>query len=454
MDGSLPDSIARMFEALRLKNFRGFADTGEVDLACLTIIVGPNNAGKSSLLHSLLLLRQTVETRRLDEPLVTSGSFVDVGSFDDIVRGGSANPHRSIGIGLRASRNFIDQEGAEWGHKESLANRLELDFELDRIANQIRLKQSRFLRDSDLRVGVRWDEGTQGYRLQPAALAKGASANMYNFLPAVDRSQRTLESLDVESLTKWSESLAQRTIWLQLLQSIDHIAPLRIPVPRYTVLGRTAGSVSTAGGEALLNSLRSSERSNSAEPVRLISQLDYWVSKRFQMLARLRLLDVDKAGRILALLGDERGGFKDINIANMGEGISQMLPVIASVVTAQANSCLLVEQPEIHLHPAAQADLGDLFVDSVTDQNGPQFLVETHSEHLLLRIRRRVAEGRLSPDKVSVLYVERAGRKHTVRRLPLDEQGSFSTWPAGFFEEGYSEALRLAEAASKRRDKR
>jgi predicted ATPase len=105
---------------------------------------------------------------------------------------------------------------------------------------------------------------------------------------------------------------------------------------------------------------------------------------------------------------------------------------------------LLVEQPEIHLHPAAQADLADLFIDALGQER--QFIVETHSEHLVLRIRRRIAEGKLDPSRVRIFFVELRAGKTRVRQLALDDNGHFEKWPKGFFDEGYQEAMAIAEA--------
>jgi predicted ATPase len=148
-------------------------------------------------------------------------------------------------------------------------------------------------------------------------------------------------------------------------------------------------------------------------------------------------------------LGDENEGFESINVANMGEGISQLLPIIAMVLTTEPDACLLIEQPEIHLHPQAQSDLADLFVENAR-AGSRQYVIETHSEHLLLRLRRRVAEGRISPERVAILYVERKRDGSVVRSLNLDNQGLFDDWPEGFFDERYQESLKIAEAGAAR----
>jgi predicted ATPase len=185
----------------------------------------------------------------------------------------------------------------------------------------------------------------------------------------------------------------------------------------------------------------------------LLELVNGWMTERFEMLSKMRFEKLDPEGNVRRLVGDERQGLKGINIADMGEGVSQLLPIVASVLSARNETCLLVEQPEIHLHPAAQATLGDLFVENVGKEHRRQFIVETHSEHLLLRVRRRVAERRIDPKDVGVLLVERGRIQPSVKLLELNGEGSFLEWPKGFFEEGYRESLSLAQATAKRRRK-
>jgi predicted ATPase len=135
---------------------------------------------------------------------------------------------------------------------------------------------------------------------------------------------------------------------------------------------------------------------------------------------------------------------------DVGIGISQVLPVL---VTAYASvmEIIAIEQPELHLHPALQADLGDVFIDSAL-VNGNRFLLESHSEHLLLRIMRRMRETyedrlphrmpRVTPSDVCVLFVDTADGKSVVREMPLNERGELiKAWPGGFFEEGLREVF-------------
>ena len=134
---------------------------------------------------------------------------------------------------------------------------------------------------------------------------------------------------------------------------------------------------------------------------------------------------------------------------DVGIGVSQVLPVLVSAY-ASNNKHVAIEQPEIYLHPALQAELGDVFLQSALGDCDNTFLIETHSEHLLLRIMRRMREtgtGELPdgvpavhPDDVMVLFVEPDGTQSIVRQMPLNERGELvKAWPGGFFEEGIRE---------------
>ncbi|MDD3460729.1 MAG: DUF3696 domain-containing protein, partial [Mesotoga sp.] len=134
---------------------------------------------------------------------------------------------------------------------------------------------------------------------------------------------------------------------------------------------------------------------------------------------------------------------------DVGIGVSQVLPVLVGAY-ASKNRIIAIEQPEIHLHPALQADLGDLFIQSALGENQNRFLIETHSEHLLLRIMRRMRqtdseelpEGfpQVKPKDICVLFVQPKGSASVVRQLELDEEGQLlDAWPGGFFEEGFRE---------------
>jgi len=160
----------------------------------------------------------------------------------------------------------------------------------------------------------------------------------------------------------------------------------------------------------------------------------------------IRASDIEKLNELILV---DRRSNTVVSHRDVGIGVSQVLPVLVGAYAAK-NQIVAIEQPEIHLHPALQADLGDVFLQSALRENRNRFLIETHSEHLLLRIMRRMRETssetlpddlpEVRPDDVCVLFVQPKGSSSVVRHLELDEEGQLlDAWPGGFFEEGYRE---------------
>jgi predicted ATPase len=136
----------------------------------------------------------------------------------------------------------------------------------------------------------------------------------------------------------------------------------------------------------------------------------------------------------------------------VGFGASQLLPIIVAGYYAPEKSLLIAEQPEIHLHPKAQTRLGDLLID-ISKEN-KTLLVETHSEHLIMRIQRRIAEGAIGKEGVALYYCEPSNKGTLVKRIIIDELGQMQqTLPVGFFEESYLESKSHLEAIIEKKSK-
>jgi predicted ATPase len=142
-------------------------------------------------------------------------------------------------------------------------------------------------------------------------------------------------------------------------------------------------------------------------------------------------------------LTDTRSGVR-VRLEDVGYGVGQLLPII-DYCTRDGNQVICIEQPELHLHPRLQGNLGDLFVDSVA--RGNQVIAETHSENILLRVQRLVRQRRLAPEQVRVLYVDNTPDEGaTVRRLDLGTDGDLlSPWPTGFFDDRLDDILGILE---------
>jgi hypothetical protein len=138
------------------------------------------------------------------------------------------------------------------------------------------------------------------------------------------------------------------------------------------------------------------------------------------------------------------------NIVDSGMGISQLLPLVTQSLASAPGSQALVQQPEIHLNPALQVKLIDHFVNRV--HQGRHILIETHSEHMLLRLRRLVAQGELDAGLVNLLYSDNDEAGSKARSVDIDENGGIprNEWPVGFFEEQLEDSLLLAREQSRR----
>ena len=129
----------------------------------------------------------------------------------------------------------------------------------------------------------------------------------------------------------------------------------------------------------------------------------------------------------------------NVSLLDVGFGISQILPVIVQSMLSQ-NKTIVIEQPEIHIHPRLQAQLGSLLAESIKSPLNNRFVIETHSEHLLLRLQKLIRKGEFSKDDISIIYVDRDSNGSSCLQLRLDSDGDFiDEWPNGFFDEGFNE---------------
>ena len=229
---------------------------------------------------------------------------------------------------------------------------------------------------------------------------------------------------------------------LRMFNAIEYLGPLRsYPERFYLIRGGAATSVGTRGENTPQVLFRGSEDTQ--------AQINTWF-KTFEIPYSLKLkpLGDEVTGEIVAMhLSDSRNRVQ-VAPSDVGFGIGQLLPILVQGVISKAQT-LCVEQPEIHLHPRLQACLADFFIATAglgrakQPDRSVQWITETHSEALMLRLQRRIREGAIKPDAVSVLYVwpSPEGTSH-VMKLRLDENGDFiDAWPDGFFEDSYNEVF-------------
>ena len=477
-----------MLSRLILGNFKAYDGVVDVPLRRITLLFGANSGGKSTIIQSLLLLKQTQGDLPLlsmaNDSLVLRGDQVDLGSFVSMVHGHDMS--RSVTIG--ASSDDPGEPGASIVlRQESLDSNIEVVRQELRIFGQVMQllpassgegregrSEIRPSRQSIYRgevsafakallnhenrealdrvfVDLDWEQCLTDPEFVGLFVRRGAlGLNIRDFERADGLPQADIESdwdyqedgdarprfgrgrgdQDYPANAVLNDVVGSVNRMSGMIGRLSYLGPLRaMPERLHVVSGERVRGVGSAGENVvsvLAGSPRDIERVNA---VLVQMGIPYELSIK-------KLTDPDTLGAIgeiySLLLRDTRTGV-GVAATDVGFGISQVLPVIVECLNSRGGP-LIIEQPEIHLHPALQTQLADLFVDA--SSRGRQIIAETHSEHLILRLQRLVRRGLISPDEISVLYVG-GGR---VDRLRLNERGEFiDEWPGGFFDERLEE---------------
>jgi len=440
--------------ALRIRNFKSLADTGKLKIKPLTFLVGPNSSGKTSIIQSLLLLKQTVESRDLRNPLSINGPYVQLGSYPDLLFMHNYKVKFEVDIDFVPSLQTwlpsgLRSEGARFDtvdHYSQVSTHVEFGY--NKKTMQVFLSKCVF------------EFFPQGYRLEISKVIGARYEVIFHGSGANANDQKPIRFKGVEkfyaarSLGQFlgpSRSIAayQRGVSVlsnQLAREIEslfsrvfYIGPLRESPKRiYIATGEAPQDVGLKG-ELSVDVLWVQARKKSTRQ-RLLGKVNHWMSE-FGLAADVRLNRV--GGNNYSVVFEDPNTHLQVNLADVGFGASQVLPIVIEGFYARDRAMLLIEQPEIHLHPRAQAVLGDLLIDVATFEGGKTVLVETHSEHVLSRIRRRIAERRIDRETIAIYYCEPSPDGTKLREIGVNSQGQYEHegLPEGFFEEGYHESL-------------
>lgn len=465
-----------MLTNLRLRNLKGLKDTGDLAIKPLTFLLGPNGSGKSTVIQALLMIKQTVDSTDMRNPLLINGPWVEMGSYRDLIHNGNAE--ESLGIDVSASVSsyiesmislmpgLIPGYSLAGGPSRLLETRVAFsetgtgqvsshDFEF-RYARAQSSSPSEILPDG--RKAMKNEAGLHECQVRSQDLKDIRSGN-----PAVNEyawqcPERKFYDLSGEGMPK-DEALAKDAGEVRIIvgslahdfessfNSLYRIGPLRAEPERvYVASGETPESVGTHGEYAVAAMLAGRAKSEPSKT--LLAEVKRWMSA-FGIASDVNLLELGRGYHVVELT-DPRTQTA-VNLADTGFGASQVLPVIVQGYYAPTGSLILLEQPEIHLHPRAQGTLGDLLID--ISQHGKKLIVETHSEHLIGRIQTSVAEETISKDDVAIYYFAPCEDGTQVRELKLNKMGQMDPdggIPEDFFAAGYEETIRHMKVVGER----
>lgn len=518
--------------SITIENFKGIRDPVSVEFKPITLLFGPNSAGKSTVVQALHYAREIFERENVDPGrTLIGGQSIDLGGFRALVH----NHDLTLPIVLRFDLDLENVGIPEYcvAEDEDAFSALYPAWRMDSAWVEVVICWSLWL---DKPILHSYEVGADGYPLARITSSEDGRQIILSYLNlehplfldenTTDHSEQSsmlwalaentlsqyVAGNDVEfsilgqssPLPRWGKLLEFQDLWasnvtdkevylsnrnqfLSLISTLivgpgemvkdalcrfRYLGPLREVPSRSYEPARSPDESRWATGIAAWDVLYKSSNT-------FLEEVNDWLmqEERFNAGYRVeikRYKELDVEGPLMLslteghFLDDQdvlteelenlptksrlylREEYNDIEVLpqDVGIGISQVLPVIVAALHPKSG-IVAIEQPELHIHPAFQVILGDLFISQIRNRE-VMFLVETHSEHLLLRLLRRIRETGedelppgiegLTPDELAVFYVEGTGRGVVISELTVDETGDSSgRWPEGFFEERHAE---------------
>lgn len=442
-----PQIDKNKFTSLYLENFKGFIQKEEekqcentIKIRPITLIYGPNSFGKSSILQSLLLLNQTVNEGGDYKTvcLLPKGATVNLGTFSDLINKNDTSKELRIDISLPFN-HYFDNENISAKQDTSLLTKLYFSYYFKLT------KGHTILSKIDIWAKIIDYCNTDTIVETPKKLIytlelQSNQNNVYTIIRHYrndiapdevflgDTGQK--HELKKISFFRLEEFLVEEPFKRieEILQNLVYVSSFRIQPERVFIPEQNRRDYVGKNGEYTAEILYDKE---------LKKHINYWLKE----IAGYELSEDNGNDKVKSInLNDEKTHIQKINLLDLGSGIAQVLPIITQAFKSE-NNTILVEEPEIHLHPKAQATLGEMFAVAAKERNNT-FVIETHSENLLLRLERLIRLGKLSKDDVSVIYVDKDIKGSKCIPLKLDDDGdivNINEVPDGFFEEGFNE---------------
>lgn len=453
-----------MITELSISHFKSWKRIDKMRLAPITGLFGTNSSGKTSILQLLLMIKQTVEsTDRLQVlDFGTEKSPANLGSFGDVVF-------------AHASPGSLDWD-IRWKLPKPLdirtpENRDVTLFKDDEIRFRVEMGENDKKRLAVTRLAygfadhefvmARKSEGKLAYELsvQPN---KG-----FRFIRTVGRSWDLPAPVKCYGFPNEVNARYQNAGFLsdlqlafeQLFTGTKYLGPLRdYPRRQYPWSGGEPVDMGPRGErviEAILAARDSGyllSRGKGRKRESLEQRAAAWL-KDLGLVHSFKVEPIAKEGGNIYRVKVRRNATSpDVLITDVGFGVSQILPALVLCYYAPEGSIIVLEQPEIHLHPAVQAGLADVFIDAAISRN-IQIVFESHSEHLLRRLQRRIAEQVITPDKTALYFCEMQDGASQLKSLDVDLLGSIRNWPKDFFGDQFGEMAAITKAAIQQQEK-
>lgn len=414
-------------KSISFENYKAFKEKQTLEIRPITLLIGKNSSGKSAVAKLFTLLENSL-SGNIKEPLLLNNNGVELGAeFLDLVYG--KVPNTSIKFTLNFNQDKSNKHRIYNGY-------IEVDI----------LKP----RDEFYPIIERWENDSMVF------YNRGQIS--YNY------KRPSFEGISIRGfrgiLPEWEIATNKKInhpVYYGIdyerfiIYKLDYIGPFRI-VPKRTFDMATPISSEKTGtqGENAYNYLIRSK----IEKTELIEKVGQWYKDHFDGW-ELKVSTQRSPYFEILLCKEVNGQELEINIADTGQGISQALPLVVRAFTKVEDSIVVLEQPELHLHPAAHADLAELFAWSAKTNN-QSFVIETHSENMLLRLRKLVVENDFgfTKDDIIIYWIDAAEHGgQELNPITIDEEGTLSDWPEGVFTENVAQIIEMRKIIKDKKKK-
>jgi predicted ATPase len=406
---------------LTISNFKGVNEKTSFDIKKITLFIGPNSSGKSSCLHALAALSQTIKLPSSGRPLVLDDEYAQVhlGRFIEVIHSKSYADDICIGFETNS------QPFRTWSKKIEFNNYFSANFtfKCTKRTQDIYLSNAHYTSNNqDLNISLNKTKNTFTSKYN----GKTAQIELL-FSPSLIPQAYPLKSNEEGFMDAFFfyESSKQATI--NELKNVLYLGPFRqSPLRRYPTRGSSPTEVGAQGDNAI--TILANEYVQTKNRPHL-NQISDWLHK----MGLAKTVEVSRVGK--SDLFDVNVTLNDGNIlpiADLGYGMSQVLPVLTQCSIAKKKSTLIFEQPELHLNHTAAKLLAKVFTETTTKKD-VNIIAETHSKDLFLGILNEIRSGNLKPSDIAIYSVERKSGCSNFKRIEIeiDEQGRpevFDPW--------------------------
>ncbi|MCY4465887.1 MAG: DUF3696 domain-containing protein [Chloroflexi bacterium] len=442
-----------MFTEISMTNFKSWRDTGAVRMAPLTAFFGANSSGKSSLLQMLLLLKQTAESNDRNLVLKTGSiqpGYVNLGTPHEITLRDETK--MSFGVSWDVQERYEFSIPVPNSDAQLSVTRLAFQTQIHAEKDRVYVQSLEYRQDNEFVVKFR-RAGNNRYLIR--IYINGVEPKRPQSRPRIYMNPEKCYGFSYEALSYYQDTFYLRNLELLLesqLRRTYYLGPLReYPLRAYTWGGEKPTDVGLKGELAVHALLAGTHPEVSSGGRR--NRLQPRIARLLKDLGLARSFDVRplfEGSNQYAVWMKRKQTSPEVLIPDLGIGISQVLPVLVLCYYVPEGSTIILEQPELHLHPSVQAGLAEVIIDVIKNRN-IQVIVESHSEHFLRRLQLLIAEQKINRDQTALYFCEMESGWSNLMPLEVDLFGTIHNWPKDFFGDLTGDVIKIVKANRSRK---